>query len=132
MGYGPSETTRLHDPAHPIETRAVGGHRDILRRGRRCAPIARPAERGRNVKLREAGLTWHVVDDEVIVLDLDGSVYLQLNGSGRVLWEMLTDPRTAADLTAALVDRYGIERQRADADVADFVAELERRGLLAN
>ena len=84
------------------------------------------------MKLREAGLTWHAADDEVIVLDLDGSVYLRLNGSGRVLWELLTEPRSADDLATALVDRFGIDRERADADVADFVADLARRGLLAD
>ena len=39
------------------------------------------------MQLRQAGLTWHVAGDDVVVLDLEGSVYLKLNGSGRILWE---------------------------------------------
>ena len=37
------------------------------------------------MKLRQTDLTWHVAGDDVVVLDLDGSVYLKVNGSGRLL-----------------------------------------------
>ena len=35
------------------------------------------------MQLRTDDLTWNVVGDDVIALDLKGSVYLQLSGSGR-------------------------------------------------
>ena len=34
------------------------------------------------MQLRQDGITWHVAGDDVVVLDLEGSVYLKLNGSG--------------------------------------------------
>ena len=82
------------------------------------------------MRLRQAGLTWHVAGDDVVVLDLEGSVYLRLNGSGRVLWERLVQPCTESELTAALVDEYGIDEPRAAADVGRFLADLRQRGLL--
>lgn len=82
------------------------------------------------MQLRQSGLTWHVAGDEVVVLDLGGSVYLKLNGSARVLWERLTEPCTDADLTATLVEQFQIDEQRAAGDVAGFLADLRRRGLL--
>jgi hypothetical protein len=82
------------------------------------------------VQLRQDGLTWHVVGDEVVVLDLAGSVYLKLNGSGRVLWERLATPCTEIELETALIDEYGVAAHRAAADVAGFLAELRRRNLL--
>jgi Coenzyme PQQ synthesis protein D (PqqD) len=83
------------------------------------------------MQLRDAGLTWHVAGDDVVVLDLEGSVYLKLNGSARVLWERLAaQSSTEQELAAALVDTYGIDAERAAADVAGFVADLRRRGLL--
>jgi hypothetical protein len=83
------------------------------------------------MQLRQDGLTWQVAGDDVVVLDLEGSVYLKLNGSGRVLWEALTAPRAAPELAALLVETYGIDEARANADVSAFVADLRRRGLLA-
>ena len=82
------------------------------------------------MRLRQAGLTWHVAGEEVVVLDLEGSVYLKLNGSGRVLWERLADSSTEPELVAALVEEYGVHEGRASADVAAFVDDLRRRNLL--
>jgi hypothetical protein len=82
------------------------------------------------MQLRDAGLTWHVAGDDVVVLDLEGSVYLKLNGSARVLWERLARSSTETELADALVDTFGIDPERAAADVATFVADLRRRGLL--
>jgi Coenzyme PQQ synthesis protein D (PqqD) len=82
-------------------------------------------------QLRDAALTWHAVGEEVIVLDLEGSVYLKLNGSGRLLWERLAEGCTDGELAAALVERYRVAPERASADVDAFVAELRRRELLA-
>jgi hypothetical protein len=82
------------------------------------------------MQLRDAGLTWHVAGDDVVVLDLEGSVYLKLNGSARFLWERLAQSSTEPELVAALVDAYGIDDERAAADVAGFVADLRRRGLV--
>jgi hypothetical protein len=83
------------------------------------------------VQLRPTALTWHVVGTEVVVLDLEGSVYLKLNGSARVLWELLVDAAGTDALAAALVDAYGIDEDRARDDVDEFLGELRRRGLLA-
>ena len=75
------------------------------------------------MQLRQSGLTWHVVGDDVVVLDLNGSVYLKLNGSARVLWEQLVEPCTDADLAATLVERFGISDERA----ADRRGRVRRR-----
>jgi hypothetical protein len=82
------------------------------------------------MQLRQQDLTWHVAGDDIVVLDLEGSVYLKVNGSGRFLWELLAEPRTEADLVTALVERYEIDEARAAADVAGFVADLRQRGVL--
>lgn len=82
------------------------------------------------MQLRSTGLTWQIVGDDVVVLDLEGSVYLKLEGSGRALWEALTEPRTEADLVEVLTGRYAIEPDRAARDVASFLDQLRRRDLL--
>ena len=82
------------------------------------------------VQLRKTNLTYQIVDDDVIVLDLDGSRYLQVNGTGRVLWEALVSGGTEAEMIDALVERFDIGRDRAEADVTAFIADLQRRGLV--
>jgi hypothetical protein len=83
------------------------------------------------MQLRATGLTWHEAGDDIVVLDIEQSVYLKLTGSGRVLWEQLTQPRTEDDLAEALVDEYGIDQCRARQDVSDFIQDLRQRRLLS-
>ena len=82
------------------------------------------------MKLRDQNLTWQVVGEDVVILDLQESVYLKLNGSGRVLWEALADSRTESELVAVLVGTFGIDEDRATSDVASFVGQLRGRGLI--
>jgi hypothetical protein len=91
----------------------------------------RIADRMVMMQLRQDRLTWHVAGDDVVVLDLKGSVYLKLNGSGRTLWERLAEGCDHTDLVSALVAEYGIDNDRATDDVDRFLADLRGRGLLA-
>src|SRR4051794_10309625 len=66
-------------------------------RPRRAAGRTRAPERSTwmvMMQLRQGDLTWQIAGDDVVVLDLAGSVYLKLNGTGRVLWEHLAGPTT--------------------------------------
>ena len=83
------------------------------------------------VQVRQDGLSWHLAGDEVVILDLDGHVYLKLNGTGRVLWERLSEGASEDDLVGALLDTYDVDAQRARSDVAAFVADLRQRQLVA-
>ena len=82
------------------------------------------------MQLRRTGMTWQKIGDDAVVLDLDASVYLSLNSTGRLLWERLAEPCTEESLADALVEEYGIDASRAGADVAAFIGDMRTRGLL--
>ncbi len=71
--------------------------------------------------IRSENLSWRRVGDEVVVLDLNETVYLTLNSSGAVLWELLDGGATQAELAQALVDRFPISLEEAASDVDAFV-----------
>lgn len=83
------------------------------------------------MRLREEAITWRQVDDEVVVLDLDNSVYLSINASGRLLWERLVQGAGRGELVDLLAEEYSLDRSSATADVDEFLAELRRNRLLA-
>ncbi len=83
-------------------------------------------------RLRGADLEWRSVEGEVVALDVSESLYLGVNRSGRALWEALADGATRSELSQALIDEYGIDRASAERDTDAFLAELDRRGLLAS
>jgi hypothetical protein len=82
------------------------------------------------LQLNAERLRWTAVDDEVVIVDTQSSVYLAANASGAVLWERLTAGTTREDLVAALVDAFGLDRDRAETDVDVFLAALRRHDCL--
>ena len=82
------------------------------------------------LKLREEGLTWREIDDEVVALDVETATYLSANASGRLLWRSLSEGATREELVSSLVDEFEIDADRAGADVDAFLGELSQRGLL--
>jgi hypothetical protein len=82
------------------------------------------------LKLRSADLEWRAVEGEVIVLDLEGSVYMSLNGSGAVCWEALAEGATRDELVRRLTERFDVAPERAARDVEAFLQELRSHGLL--
>lgn len=83
------------------------------------------------VRLRDDGLAWRQVADDIVMLDTDGGRYHAVNASGAVLWEPLAAGCTVGDLVSALVERFPAAADRAGEDVARFLADLDSRGLLA-
>jgi hypothetical protein len=67
----------------------------------------------------------------VIALGLDSSTYLGTNSSGTLLWKRLAEGTTRRELVDDLVATFGIEPERARADVEAFLGELRSRDLLA-
>ena len=76
-------------------------------------------------------LAWRQTGEEVVVLDLQGSVYFGLNATAAPLWTMLARGTTREELVARLVRDRRIDRGRAEADVEEFLAALVESGLVA-
>lgn len=83
------------------------------------------------LRLRTDGISWQEVDDSVVVLDLSGSLYFRLNGTGAFLWSELAEGREREQLVEALTSEYDVADERANADVDAFLGQLESANLLA-
>ncbi len=82
------------------------------------------------MQLRSTGLTWQEIDGDLVILDLERSVYLTTNNSGAFLAKLLTQDRSFDDLVDALTAEYSISRAAASADTERFVASLSEKKLL--
>lgn len=77
------------------------------------------------------GVAWRETGGQIVVLDLAGSVYFGLNGSGAILWKRLvTDGATRAELTTLLMSGADVDALRAESDVDRFLADLDGHTLL--
>lgn len=62
------------------------------------------------------------------VMDMNGII--TLNATGSYLWELLAGERTAAELAAALADRFDTTAEQARTDVDAFLAQIGKLGML--
>lgn len=82
------------------------------------------------LRLKKEGVSWRQIEDEVVGVDVPTSTYFSTNESGVILWKALAGGTTRDELVARLTDEFGIEVERAGADVDRFLADLDARGLL--
>lgn len=82
------------------------------------------------MQIRTDDVVWQELDGELVLMDLDRSVYLTTNAAGTALTKLLTQERTREELADHLVEQFGIERDRALVDVDAFVAQLRDKNLL--
>ena len=81
------------------------------------------------VRLRD-GVEWRHVEDEILALDTESSMFFNTNKTGALLWSELSEGRTRAELVERLVTKYDIEPATARRDIDAFLDSLARHGLL--
>lgn len=68
--------------------------------------------------------------DGLVLLDVRGGLVLSSNVVGARIWQLLEQRHPRADIARRLADEYAIPLDRAERDVAGFVAALVARGLV--
>ena len=75
----------------------------------------------------------HVATDmagETVVLDMKSGMYYGMDGVAGTIWTLLEQPRTLADLQAAVVAEYEVDPESCERDVIAFVESLRAAGLV--
>jgi pyrroloquinoline quinone biosynthesis protein D len=70
-----------------------------------------------------------VTDRGTVILIISGMMH-QLNLVGGRIWSLCDGSRTETEVSAQLAGEFEVEREVVAGDVADFVADLRRRGWL--
>ncbi|TXD35420.1 PqqD family protein [Lujinxingia vulgaris] len=76
-------------------------------------------------------LVVEAIDDQIVILDLNGDRCFGLNAQGVLLWQRIReDAPTVAELIALLQQTYAIDVERARTDLLAFLSALQSAGLL--
>lgn len=81
-----------------------------------------------NLILREIAGSWIIVPVGEMVVEFNG--LMNLSESGAFLWKKLADGAEMNELVSDLVNEYDINEETAQADVREFIAKLDEKGLL--
>ena len=66
-----------------------------------------------------------------MLLDTRRGRYYTLNPTGAAVWELLAEPRSLAELRAALMERFDVDAETLSGDLGHLLAELRQNGLVA-
>ncbi len=87
------------------------------------------------MKIKEGYILSTVAGENVVLPsgdNMDLSIMITLNDSGKFLWEQLQEDKTEEDLLQAVIANYeDVDQEEAKGFIADFVAHLREYDLLA-
>ena len=69
--------------------------------------------------------------DGLVLLDVNDGLVLASNVVGAYVWQLIEQQRTPDEIARQLVADYDVSYDRAQSDVASFIAALVARGLVA-
>ena len=68
--------------------------------------------------------------DESAILNTKEGIYYGLDAIGTVIWKLLQTPHSVAEIQAALLEEYEVERERCELDLIALLNELLKAGLI--
>jgi pyrroloquinoline quinone biosynthesis protein D len=71
------------------------------------------------------------VDDEVLIVDLEGGELFSLSGTGRAIWQLIDGRRDIPAIAAELGRHYAATADQLDQDCRKLLGELVDVGLVA-
>lgn len=85
--------------------------------------------------VRSQSVVARVVAGETLIVPIRAKVgdlasIYSFNGTGSLIWKLLENPKTLAQLASAVAQEYEIDLQQAERDVTEFVSELQAVGLV--
>ena len=73
---------------------------------------------------------FETVDDQVVLLSLEGGSYYKLNGSGSRIWALIRELGDLAKVEQTMVDEFEGEPEQIRRDVSTLVDDLKSHGLV--
>lgn len=76
-------------------------------------------------------LEVRVLDGEAVILNVRTGAYFGTNPVGTEVWQAYSDGKTVAEAVDAVVARFDVDAEQAEADVLAFTGSLLKGGLLS-
>ena len=82
-----------------------------------------------NFILRKVAGTYALISVGVNIANFNG--FVQLNETAAFLWKQLETPKSAEDLTAALLEEFDVSQDEAEKDVTEFLEQLIQENMVS-
>lgn len=76
-------------------------------------------------------LSYRIIDNEAVILDLDNGYYFSLNKVGTKIWEAINKGKSLKEILKLLKEEYQLPEKRLKDDLLTLVKDLKKEGLIA-
>lgn len=83
-----------------------------------------------SIVYRAEGFTTAPIHDELMMLNVEQGSYYSLDPIAAEIWMILEQPARVADLVDRLQRRYAVTPEQCQADVLEFLAEMQKNGMI--
>ncbi len=73
---------------------------------------------------------WRLIEDKALVVNPETSLIYPFNAVASRVWELLDGTKSLSDIAAVIVQEFDTDEKTALGDVADFIHNLEKAGLV--
>jgi hypothetical protein len=70
------------------------------------------------------------LDEEVVILNLENSLYFGLEGVAACIWNAIKEPTIAAEICREVTEQFDVGEEQCRRDVIEFLEELASAGLI--
>lgn len=75
-------------------------------------------------------VSWRVIGDELLVLNLDNGNYYDLNEVAGQVWNGIIEKKSLGEIFETLKKEYRVDEKRLESDLKKIVAELQKERLI--
>ncbi len=76
-------------------------------------------------------LTWRLLDGEAVIVSPTTGEIRVLNQVGAEIWQMVAQNMSFEQIVSEITEQYGLSTKEAEADLSNFLIDLEDRGLIS-
>jgi hypothetical protein len=70
------------------------------------------------------------IDGEVVMMNIETGLYVSLNNTGKVIWDLLDTPKSIQTIIDLLVNTYKITLEQCTTDVVPFIEQMMQQEIL--
>lgn len=82
--------------------------------------------------INQTNNSWKVVDNEVIIINFETTLYYSLNGTGSYIWQLLEKEALPLSIIInAVCEYYSLEENEIKDDIIMLIDELSKENLIS-
>lgn len=81
-------------------------------------------------KIDKDNITYRIIDNEAVILNLDNGYYYSLNEVGTRIWQMIEKEKKLIEILSSLNEEYQVDEKILKDDLISLVKDLEKEKLI--